>query len=151
MRPHQHGLTLLELMLALAIGSLLIAGMTAGTVIANLARHHERAFHEIEHIQWPFMILFFLLAGASLHVDALAQAGLLALGYIGLRVVGRVTGTRLGGLLSGADATTRRWIGLALLPASLKNVRRWLEVKQGEINAINQRPHPFEFTMYFDF
>lgn len=30
-------------------------------------------------------------------------------------------------------------------------IRRWLEIKHGEINAINQRPHPFEFTMYFDF
>jgi len=30
-------------------------------------------------------------------------------------------------------------------------IRRWLEIKQDEINAINRRPHPFEFTMYFDF
>ena len=33
--------------------SFLIAGMTAGAIIVNLARHHARAFHEIEHIQWP--------------------------------------------------------------------------------------------------
>jgi glutamine synthetase len=30
-------------------------------------------------------------------------------------------------------------------------VRRWLEIKRGEIQAINTRPHPYEFTMYFDF
>ena len=30
-------------------------------------------------------------------------------------------------------------------------IRRWLEIKHGEINAINQRPHPYEFSMYFDF
>ena len=30
-------------------------------------------------------------------------------------------------------------------------IRRWLEIKQDEINAINRRPHPYEFTMYFDF
>jgi glutamine synthetase len=30
-------------------------------------------------------------------------------------------------------------------------IRRWLEVKREEISAINKRPHPFEFTMYFDF
>jgi len=30
-------------------------------------------------------------------------------------------------------------------------IRRWLEIKQAEINAFNRRPHPFEFTMYFDF
>ena len=36
-----------------------------------------------------------------------------------------------------------------VFPESL--VRRWIEIKQDEINAINQRPHPYEFTMYFDF
>lgn len=29
-------------------------------------------------------------------------------------------------------------------------IRRWLEIKHGEIQAINRRPHPYEFTMYFD-
>lgn len=36
-----------------------------------------------------------------------------------------------------------------VFPESL--IRRWLEIKHDEINAINQRPHPYEFTMYFDF
>ncbi len=30
-------------------------------------------------------------------------------------------------------------------------IRRWLEIKRSEIKAINGRPHPYEFTMYFDF
>ncbi len=30
-------------------------------------------------------------------------------------------------------------------------IHRWLEIKRGEISAINSRPHPYEFTMYFDF
>lgn len=29
-------------------------------------------------------------------------------------------------------------------------IRRWLEIKRLEIMAINRRPHPYEFTMYFD-
>ena len=36
-----------------------------------------------------------------------------------------------------------------VFPESL--IRRWLEIKHDEINAINRRPHPFEFSMYFDF
>ncbi|HPF70771.1 MAG TPA: type I glutamate--ammonia ligase [Candidatus Krumholzibacteria bacterium] len=36
-----------------------------------------------------------------------------------------------------------------VFPESL--IRRWLELKQDEIQAINRRPHPYEFTMYFDF
>jgi glutamine synthetase len=29
-------------------------------------------------------------------------------------------------------------------------IRRWLEIKREEIQAINRRPHPYEFSMYFD-
>jgi glutamine synthetase len=36
-----------------------------------------------------------------------------------------------------------------VFPESL--IRRWLEIKRDEINAINRLPHPYEFTMYFDF
>ncbi len=36
-----------------------------------------------------------------------------------------------------------------VFPESL--IHRWLEIKWDEINTINRRPHPYEFTMYFDF
>ena len=41
---------------------------------------------------------------------------MLGIGYILLRVVGRLLGIRLGGWLSGAESKIRNWIGLALLP-----------------------------------
>lgn len=94
----------------------ILTAMVMGAAVANLARHHDRPFHAIEGIEWPFLILFFLLAGAALHLEALAEIGLLGAGYIGLRIVGRILGTRLGGWLSDTDPAIRRWIGLALLP-----------------------------------
>ncbi len=96
--------------------SYILAAIVMGAVVANLAKHHERPFHTIEGIEWPFMILFFLLAGAALHVDALPQVGLIGIGYIILRVVGRLLGTWLGGRLSNTNPTIRHWIGLAMLP-----------------------------------
>jgi Kef-type K+ transport system membrane component KefB len=94
----------------------ILTSIVLGATVANLARHHERPFHAIEGIEWPFLILFFLLAGAALHVEAIGQVGLLGIAYITLRVAGRILGTRLGGWLSGTEPVTRRWIGLALLP-----------------------------------
>jgi Kef-type K+ transport system membrane component KefB len=96
--------------------SFLLAGMTAGAVIANRAYHHERAFHEIEHIQWPFMILFFVLAGASLDIGRLAGFGVTGAAYVGLRIAGRLTGGWIGGTLAGTPAAHRPWYGMALLP-----------------------------------
>jgi Kef-type K+ transport system membrane component KefB len=96
--------------------SYILAAMVMGSIVANFAYHHERPFNAIEGIEWPFLILFFLLAGASLHLGALIDAGWLAAGYIILRVLGRVGGVWLGGLLCGAERKIRTWLGLTLLP-----------------------------------
>ncbi|MDF0603778.1 cation:proton antiporter [Psychromarinibacter sp. C21-152] len=96
--------------------SFLVTGMTAGAVIANLARHHERAFHEIEHIQWPFMILFFLLAGASLEVEALLLLGWAGVLYLVLRIVARFLGGWFGARAGGVPRTEAALYGPALLP-----------------------------------
>lgn len=96
--------------------SFLIAGMTAGAVIVNFATHHDRAFHEIEHIQWPFLVLFFLLAGASLELAALRDVGALGLAYIVFRTGARIVGAWIGAWVGRAPEEERRVYGLALLP-----------------------------------
>jgi Kef-type K+ transport system membrane component KefB len=96
--------------------SFLLASITLGATVANLARHHTRPFHAIEGIEWPFMILFFVLAGAALDVAALAETGSWLIAYLALRVVGRLVGGWLGGWLPPADGTIRRWMGISLLP-----------------------------------
>lgn len=96
--------------------SYLISGMTAGAVIVNLARHHTRAFHEIEHLQWPFMIIFFILAGATLEAQALWLIGPTGLAYAGLRVAGRLLGGWVGAVVAAEPVGERKWYGPALLP-----------------------------------
>lgn len=96
--------------------SFLLAGIVAGMVVVNLAKHHNRAFHEIEHIEWPFMILFFFLAGASLHTDHWWKFGLIAGAFLVLRTISRIAGGWVGGMLCAAPDNHRRWMGIALLP-----------------------------------
>jgi len=111
------GVVFLTAGLALWLGvSVLLAGITAGAVVANLARHHERAFHEIEHVEWPFMLIFFLLAGATLEIDRLPELGLIGLGFVVLRTVARLVGGWIGAGLAGLTPVERRWTGPALLP-----------------------------------
>ena len=76
--------------------SFLLAGMIAGATVVNLAEHHNRPFHEIEHIEWPFMILFFVLAGASFHLASLQLIGVVGLTYIVLRTFSRIAGGWVG-------------------------------------------------------
>jgi len=96
--------------------SFLLASMTLGATIANLAHHHERPFHAIEDIEWPFLILFFVLTGAALDFDGVGPVLGLTAGYIVLRSIGRVVGSWPGGQVARAEPATRRWMGLALLP-----------------------------------
>jgi Kef-type K+ transport system membrane component KefB len=96
--------------------SFLLASMVLGAVLANAARHHTRPFHAIEGIEQPFLILFFVLCGASLEPDSLADIGLFGAGYVALRVLGRLLGAQIGGLLSSATPAQRRWTGVAIMP-----------------------------------
>ena len=96
--------------------SYLIATMVLGATIANLARHHDYPFHAIEGIEEQFMMLFFVLAGASLEIAIAIKIGMLGILFIGLRSIGKVLGARIGGNLSHADRITNKWMGVALLP-----------------------------------
>jgi Kef-type K+ transport system membrane component KefB len=94
----------------------IITAMTMGIMVASLASHYERPFHAIEGIEWPFMVLFFVLAGASLEVDALLLAGGVTLIYVLARFCGIYAGTRLGSRIAGAPPELRKWLGFALMP-----------------------------------
>jgi Kef-type K+ transport system membrane component KefB len=96
--------------------SFLLTAMIVGAIIVNLASHHDRPFREIEGVEWPFMVLFFVLAGASLDMTQLAEIGLVGAAFVLLRAAGLVAGAFLGGQISGAPAQLRRWMGVAILP-----------------------------------
>ena len=96
--------------------SFLIASMVMGAVITNLAKHHEYPFHAIEGIDWPFMVIFFVLAGASLELSAVREVGYIGVVYILCRAIGKYLGARLGSHCSQASMETKQWMGVALLP-----------------------------------
>lgn len=96
--------------------SYILACMTLGAFVSSFAAHHKRPFQAIEGIEWPYLILFFLLAGASLHLDALTAVGLIGAVYILTRAAGLYLGAQLGGRVSGAPPRIYNWIGLAVLP-----------------------------------
>ena len=94
----------------------ILAAMIMGSTVASLASHHERTFCEINGIEWPFMILFFLLAGASLNIDGLLAVSWVGVVYILARAVGTYGGSWLAARISGEETVIRNWIGLCILP-----------------------------------
>jgi Kef-type K+ transport system membrane component KefB len=96
--------------------SIILASMALGGFVANFAKHHERPFHAIENIESPFMILFFVLAGASLHFNSLTQVGLIGGAYIIVRIIGKNLGAWAGAIAGNAEPSVRKYMGLALMP-----------------------------------
>jgi Kef-type K+ transport system membrane component KefB len=96
--------------------SFLIASIVMGAVVANFAKHHDYPFHAIENIEWPFMVIFFVLAGATIELKLLGEVGLVGVVYILCRILGKIIGARIGCQVSNADQKEKRWMGIALLP-----------------------------------
>ncbi|MAM00218.1 MAG: cation:proton antiporter [Alteromonadaceae bacterium] len=97
--------------------SALLASMVAGCMVANLSHHHTRSFREIEHIEWPFLVFFFVLSGASVDLYQIDDAIGLTCAYVILRLVGRVVGGYLAVICNRRKAQSLpRNIGLALTP-----------------------------------
>lgn len=96
--------------------SFLLTAMVLGATVSNFAQHHEQPFHEIEDIEWPFMILFFVFTGASLEFSNLSAVLPLAGLYILLRTLGRCIGSWPGARLANLDPSFGKWMGVSLLP-----------------------------------
>ncbi|XOV80473.1 MAG: cation:proton antiporter [Aestuariibacter sp.] len=96
--------------------SYLLSVMVMGAIIVNLAKHHRYAFHEIEHIEWPIMMLFFLLAGASMNFSSWQAMWVICGVYLVMRTLGKIAGGWVGGYLGKTNPATRNWIGIAMLP-----------------------------------
>lgn len=96
--------------------SYLLAAMSMGATVSNLARHHTRPFHAIENLEWVLLVLFFILTGASLRFSFSFHLILIVVVYVGTRIVGRLAGALGGGLFCRAGRDFLLCIGASLLP-----------------------------------
>ncbi len=94
----------------------LLANMVLGAVLTNIERGYKEYFLAVEFMDEMIFGLFFTLAGTHLDIQVFKAAGLLCLIFVLIRVVGKQTGAWLGAVVSRADLSVRRYLGLALFP-----------------------------------
>jgi len=108
---------LLAIGLARTIGiSYLLTCLVIGAVTNNLSMMHRLVYAELRQTEMPFYIAFFVLSGASLHLNALLSLGLLGLGYLIARPIGKSLGSHVAGEKFGAEPQVYSNIGMALVP-----------------------------------
>jgi Kef-type K+ transport system membrane component KefB len=94
----------------------LLVALAAGMVIRNATKVSDGLNRHIEACSPPVFILFFAVAPATIHLDALALVGLPAAIFVLVRATGFLAGAPIGAKLAGAPETVRRFAGFGLLP-----------------------------------
>jgi Kef-type K+ transport system membrane component KefB len=105
---------------AIAIdGSVVATSLVAGLYVANAAPWlADRFFAAVRTLEAPIYLIFFVVAGADIHLDELAGAGLVGAVYVVARTIGKVAGATGGAILAGGmeQRTLGVRTGLSLLP-----------------------------------
>lgn len=95
-------------------GSLLLANMVVGFIVANKASSDEMVI-AIQEIEEVIFVVFFVLAGMHFDLSSLKAAGIIAALIILSRSGGKYLGVRAGARISGASEVVKKYLGLGLL------------------------------------
>ncbi len=121
--PNMHKFTTLliavmvctELAAALNL-SPLIACLVFGICLGNMSHESDRLVSEFEPIEPVLYTCFFTLAGMSVHLDALATAGVFCIVYVIARGVGKMGGAYLGARTTRCSPRIASSVPFALVP-----------------------------------
>jgi Kef-type K+ transport system membrane component KefB len=94
----------------------LLVALAAGMSIRNLTSVGDQLHQAIEASSLPVYVVFFGVAGASIHLDVLTRVGVPALIFVATRATGFLVLGRLGAAAAGAPESVRRYAGFGLLP-----------------------------------
>jgi len=87
--------------------------IAAGFSTSNFSSKGGELIHEVERLSLPVYVVFFTMAGAKLHISDLLSSWQFALLLVGTRIAMLWLGVRIGAMVPGTDAMTRKygWMG----------------------------------------
>jgi Kef-type K+ transport system membrane component KefB len=109
------GFVMAEVGRRISLDPLLLA-LAAGMFVRNATRWGNRLQQEVDAASLPIYITFFAVAGASVHLPALAIIGIPAAAFVVIRAAALLTGTAVATRWAGAPDAVRRYAGFGLLP-----------------------------------
>lgn len=94
----------------------LLTCMMMSATLVNVMPKTQRMFNLLTYITPPIYLMFFTLAGASLDLSVLSSVGLIGVGYILSRALGKILGARLGAKKTYSSNEVVKYLGMSLLP-----------------------------------
>lgn len=74
--------------------SYMLVFLIMGAAVVNSSEFTQEILTELDRIGWPLYVLFFLLAGAKLHLENLKTLGLVSIVYLIARSLGKIGGVK---------------------------------------------------------
>jgi Kef-type K+ transport system membrane component KefB/predicted transcriptional regulator len=93
----------------------LLTGLSLGIVLANSSPRWYRMQDALREVDYPLYVVFFVIAGANLHIESLAHIGLLGVAYVLARTIGKFFGAVAGAKLGKFGGNKGRHVGMTLL------------------------------------
>lgn len=93
----------------------LFATLIMGAVTTNLSLMHRLVYIELRQIEQPLYIAFFVLAGASLHVELLPALGLAGICFMIFRVSGKILGIIVVSKWLKLEDSIKKYLGLGMV------------------------------------
>ncbi len=94
----------------------LLLALSAGVFIRNATAHGKRVQEEIEASSLPVYVIFFAVAGATVHIRELIVVGIPAVLLVLTRATGFIGLGRVATSFANAPEAVRKYIGLGLMP-----------------------------------
>jgi NhaP-type Na+/H+ or K+/H+ antiporter len=116
--------------------SIILTNMVAGIIIVNTQQSYlVRSIHNALSDFMPLLfILFFILAGANLHINVLPSLGSLGIVYILCRTGGLMSGAFLGAIIGKLETKIKKYLGMGILSQAGVAIGLSLIVKREFVN-----------------
>lgn len=96
--------------------SSLLTCMMIGTTVVNILPNFKKAFTIVERFTPPIYVAFFTISGIELDISILKTVGVIGIGYIVFRIIGKVSGAYMGAKISNSPDNVKKYLGFTLLP-----------------------------------
>ena len=93
----------------------LLGFLVMGGVVANTSELTEEILAELDRLTGLLCVVFFVIHGAEISLDALMQMGQLGVAYLILRTIGKYVGTTLAARAGREVPAVQRYLGFALV------------------------------------
>lgn len=94
----------------------LLVALGAGIFVENVTHAGRELVEGFDKASLPVYVLFFTVAGATIHLHTLALLALPAFALVMIRATALLVGSRLATTLTRAEPTVKRYAGFGLLP-----------------------------------